>query len=74
MRAVHCHAQSELDDDKVEVVGEVRAGSVDSDALQCLEDSVGHLRGELGVCAEDARYLTLHGSIGALGEDLAHMQ
>ncbi len=43
-------------------------------ALQRLEDSVGLLRGEMGVCAQDARYLTLHGGVGALGDDLALMQ
>ena len=38
--------------------------------LQRLEDSIGLLRGELGVCAQGARYLTLHGGVGALGEDV----
>jgi hypothetical protein len=74
MRAMHCRARSELDDNAVKVVEEVRPGGVDSNALQHLEDSVGHLRGKLGVCAEDARYLTLHGGVCALGEDLARMQ
>jgi hypothetical protein len=74
MRATGHRMRSESDDKEVEVMGEVRAGGIDSNALQRLEDSVGHLRGELGVCAEDACYLTLHGGIGALGEDLARMQ
>jgi hypothetical protein len=32
--------------------------------LQRLGDSIGLLRGELGVCAQGARYLTLHGGVG----------
>ena len=41
--------------------------------LQRLEDSIGLLRGELGVCAQGARYLTLHGGVGALGEDVERL-
>jgi hypothetical protein len=36
---------------------------------QRLEDSVGLLQGELGVCAPNARYITLHGGVGALGDN-----
>jgi hypothetical protein len=34
--------------------------------LQCLEDSIGHQRGEIGMWATDARYITLHGGVQAL--------
>ncbi len=37
--------------------------------LQHLEDSVGLLQGELGICTPNARYITLHGEVGALGND-----
>ena len=37
--------------------------------LQRLEDSIGHMRGELGVWSSEARYLTLHGGLVTLGED-----
>jgi hypothetical protein len=36
--------------------------------------SVGLIWGELGVWAEDARYLTLHGGVSALGVDYVCMQ
>ncbi len=74
MRVMHHRARSESGNNEVKVVGEMRAGGIDFDALQRLEDSVGHLHGLLGVCMEDACYLTLHGGVGALGEDLACMQ
>jgi hypothetical protein len=51
---------------------EAQAGGVDP--LQCLEDSISHLRGEIGVWASDAQYLTLHGGMGTLGEDYACLQ
>jgi hypothetical protein len=37
--------------------------------LQRLEDSIGHMRGEMGVWSSDARYLTLHGGLVMLGEE-----
>ena len=37
--------------------------------LQRLEDSIGHMRGKLGVWSSDARYLTLHGGLVTLGEE-----
>ena len=37
--------------------------------LQRLEDSIGHMRGELGVWSSGARYLTLHGGMVTLGDD-----
>ena len=41
--------------------------------LQRLEDSIGLLRGELGVCVQGVRYLTLHRGVGALGEDVERL-
>jgi hypothetical protein len=41
--------------------------------LQRLEDSIGLLRGELGVCVQGIRYLTLHRGVGALGEDVERL-
>ncbi len=41
--------------------------------LQRLEDSFGLLRGELGVCAPNACYITLHGGVGALGNDYVRL-
>ncbi len=41
--------------------------------LQHLEDSVGLLQGELGVCAPNARYITFHGGVGALGDDYVRL-
>ena len=37
--------------------------------LQRLEDSIGHMRGEMGVWSSDARYLTLHGGLVTLGKE-----
>jgi hypothetical protein len=37
--------------------------------LQQLEDSLGCLRGELGTHASNARYITLHGGVGALEDN-----
>jgi hypothetical protein len=42
--------------------------------LQCLENSISHLHREIGVWVLDARYLTLHGGMGALGEDYVWLQ
>ncbi len=52
----------------------VGKGGNEPTTLQRLEDSVGLLHGEMGVCAQDAHYLILHGGVGALGDDLALMQ
>jgi hypothetical protein len=41
--------------------------------LQRLEDSVGLLWGELGICAPHAWYITLHGGVGALGNDYVRL-
>ena len=41
--------------------------------LQRLEDSVGHMRGELGLWRKDARYLTLHEGMMSLGEEHASL-
>jgi hypothetical protein len=37
--------------------------------IQQLENSVAHLRGELGIHPPESRYITLHGGVGALGND-----
>ena len=44
-----------------------------TDLLQRLEDSVAHLRGELGIQPPESRYITLHGGVGALGDDLVQL-
>ena len=44
-----------------------------TDLLQQLEDSVAHLRGELGIHPPESRYITLHGGVGALGEDVVQL-
>ncbi len=49
------------------------SGMVAMELLQRLEDSVGYLRGELGVCPPNARYITLHGGVGALGNNFVHL-
>ncbi len=41
--------------------------------LQRLEDSIGCMRGKLGVWMADARYLTLHGGMASLGEEHASL-
>ncbi len=58
------------EEDEVEAPSVFGTGGDDPTALQRLEDSVGLLHGELGVCGQDARYLTLHGGVGALGDEL----
>jgi predicted nucleic acid-binding Zn-ribbon protein len=58
------------DDDEVSVEGGGSGLNEDVLALlQRLEDSIGHMRGELGVWSSEARYLTLHGGMVTLGED-----
>ncbi len=74
MRLVRCYTREEADDNEVEVVEEGLASAGRGDALQHLGDSVGLIWGALGVWAEDARYLTLHGGVSALGVDYVHMQ
>jgi hypothetical protein len=44
-----------------------------TDLLQRLEDSVAHLRGELCIHPPASRYLTLHGGVGAMGDDLVKL-
>jgi len=44
-----------------------------TDLLQWLEDSVAHLRGELGIQPPESRYITLHGGVGALGDDFVQL-
>ncbi len=56
MRGSRAAVEDGSDEDEAEASGLERAGSFT--ALQRLEDSVGLLSGELGVCVRDARYLT----------------
>lgn len=78
MRARVSRNREVLDDASVdEAAGDMSMGGMSRDVqastLQRLEDSVGLLRGELGVCEQGARYITLHGGVGALGESLVQM-
>ncbi len=50
----------------------MNAGGV-TDLLQQLEESVADLRGELGIHPLESRYITLHGGVGALGEDVVQL-
>ena len=61
----------DMEDDDAEEEGNGEGGNDECvlTLLQRLEDSIGHLRGELGVCSPEARYLTLHGGLVSLGED-----
>ena len=61
---------NEMEDEGVEEEGDGGGGNEDVlTLLQRLEDSIGHMRGELGVWLSEARYLTLHGGMVTLGED-----
>jgi hypothetical protein len=72
MQSVHCCTWLDLEGKEVEVL--VGAQEEGIDLLQCLEDSIGHLRGEMGMWAVDAQYLTLHGGVGALGGNFICLQ
>ncbi len=71
MLANHRRVRLDVEDEEGSLLftdaGEERA------LLQRLEDSVGLLRGELGVCAPNARYITLHGGAGALGDNYVRL-
>lgn len=71
MRATHRRDAEDSDDESDINEG---AGGAEPDALQRLEDSVGLLRGELGVCPVTASYLTVHGGVGQLGEGVLSLQ
>ena len=59
-------------EDELDPQESINAGGV-TDLLQQLEDSVAHLRGELGIHPPESRYITLHGGVGALGEDVVQL-
>ncbi len=64
MRSTCRRTWIDLDDEEV---GELEGGEEgDIMILQCLEDSIGRQRGEIGMWATDARYITLHGGVEAL--------
>jgi hypothetical protein len=74
MRASHCHPCVDREEDEEEEAAASRMKSgLAMELLQRLEDSVGYLRGELGVCPPNARYITLHGGVGALGNDFVRL-
>ena len=60
------------EEDELDPQESINAGGV-TDLLQQLEDSVAHLRGELGIHPPESRYITLHGGVGALGEDVVQL-
>ena len=64
------------DDDEGEGGGSITSGGnagVVAEQLLRLEDSVAYLRGELGVHPLESRYITLHGGVGALGDDYVRL-
>ena len=71
MRPTRRRRHDEVGDDDED--NEEGGGGLSEDVLpllQRLEDSVGHMRGELGVWSSSgARYLTLHEGMVALSED-----
>ena len=67
------HDALEVEDDTKEDGGTNNRNNVLS-LLQRLEDSMVHMRGELGVWVKDARYLTLHGGLLSLCEDHTILQ
>ena len=65
----HCqHEVLEVEEDVKEGGGHTNSDNVLT-LLQRLEDSIVHMRGELGVWVTDARYLALHGGMVSLGKD-----
>ena len=70
MRPTRRRRHDEVGDDDED--NEERGGGLNEDVLALLQrlgDSVGHMRGELGVWSSEARYLTLHEGMVALSED-----
>jgi hypothetical protein len=70
MRVLRCrpHVDREEDEEEEAAASTMKSGLA-MELLQRLKDSVGYLRGELGVCPPDARYIILHRGMGALGND-----
>ncbi len=74
MRALRCRPRVDgEEDEEEEAVASTMKSGLAMELLQRLEDSVGYLRGELGVCPPDARYITLHGGMGALCDDFVRL-
>jgi hypothetical protein len=71
---LHCrpHVDGEEDEEDEVAVSTMTSGLA-MELLQHLKDSVGYLRGELGVCPPDARHINLHGGMGALGNNLVRL-
>ena len=69
-RRVRMNGDDEEDD--LDPLESTYAGGV-TDHLQRLEDSVAHLRGELGIHPPESRYITLHGGVVALGDDYVQL-
>ncbi len=74
MRALRCHPHVDgEEDEEEEAVASTMKSRLAMELLQRLKDSVGYLRGELGVCPPNARYITLHGGVGALGDNFMRL-
>ena len=71
MRPTHCCQHDVLEEDGED--SKEGGGSGNNEGiltlLHRLEDSIGHMCGEMGVWSSDARYLTLHGGLVTLGEE-----
>ena len=71
------HHQVCMDEDREEdnpaLLGPTNVGGAVWDLLQLLEDSVAHLRGELGIHPPELQHITLHGGVGALGNNYARL-
>jgi hypothetical protein len=61
------------DGDNAEDSGKSKNGNDVMSLLQRLEDSIGCMRGKLGVWTADAHYLTLHGGMASLGKEHASL-
>ena len=60
------------EEDDPALLGPTNAGGV-WDLLQQLKDSVAHLRGKLGIHPPESQYITLHGGVGALGNNYVRL-
>jgi hypothetical protein len=74
MRALRCRPRidEEKDEEEEAAVSTMKSGLA-MELLQRLKDSVGYFRRELGVCSPNARYITLHGCVGALGDNFVRL-
>ncbi len=71
MLANRCRACLDVEDEEGSLL--FTDAGVERTLLQRSEDSVGLLWGELGVCTWNARYITLHGGVGALGDNYVRL-